>query len=176
MSVSMLNSVFLGSDPRRQDFRRAKEKLYDARGELTCMADDGMPALQPLEPGAIQELPPKKTLGLDAGFVLTDGIEVFPLKVGTNTVGRFTENDIVFPDKHISRRHCVILIHTNHHCELHDTASLNGLLLNDQRMKEPTPLVSGDRIRVGKRELVFLSSKDAHFRDNSSLEGETIMD
>ena len=76
---------------------------------------------------------------------------VYPLKVGINTVGRSSENDVVVGDAFVSRRHCAILVHHSTVCELYDTASKNGTLVNGTEI--PTgvqvPLREGDRINLG---------------------------
>jgi hypothetical protein len=58
------------------------------------------------------------------------------LRVGLNAVGRLPENDIVLARRYVSRRHCVFLVHTDGGCEVHDTASRNGTLVN---RNEPVP-------------------------------------
>jgi len=86
-----------------------------------------------------------------------DGDCIYPLKVGVNTLGRATSNDVVVADAYASRRHCAILIHTDRPCELHDTASKNGTFLNGRRLAAPAALRSGDEIRVCGRRLLFLT-------------------
>jgi pSer/pThr/pTyr-binding forkhead associated (FHA) protein len=115
-------------------------------------------------PGAPEDLPDSKTVvqslenrmpaGVD--YALVDKDSVFPLKVGLNTVGRLPDNDVVIEDAFISRRHCAILIHTQTHPELHDVASKNGTFLNGNKLAGPTPLKSGDEIRMCDRQLVFV--------------------
>ena len=34
-----------------------------------------------------------------------------PLKVGLNTLGRSSDNDVIIAEEFVSRRHCTILIH-----------------------------------------------------------------
>lgn len=77
------------------------------------------------------------------------------LKTGLNTIGRFPENDIVFEEYFISRRHCVILVHAWGNCELHDTASRNGTFLNGERVHLATSLSRGDQIRICNRLLIL---------------------
>ena len=92
---------------------------------------------------------------------LADDQYIYPLKVGLNTVGRSSDNDVVAADCFISRRHCAILMHTQQECELHDTASKNGTFLNGARIAHPTSLKSGDTIRICDRQFVFVCRGDA---------------
>lgn len=77
-----------------------------------------------------------------------------PLRVGSNSMGRSSECDIVLSDGHISRKHCVILVHTNGNCELHDMASKNGTFLNKVRISSPSRLRHGDEIQIGDIHIV----------------------
>ena len=99
------NSVHLEA-PRRQDYRRAREALLQARGCQTVYAereDHG------------QDSSPSNTLIQKANQAspaalpcwLSDDQYIYPLKVGLNTVGRSSDNDVVVADCFISRRHCV---------------------------------------------------------------------
>jgi pSer/pThr/pTyr-binding forkhead associated (FHA) protein len=88
-------------------------------------------------------------------FYLKDGVNVYPLHVGMNSVGRLPDNDVVVRDECVSRRHCAILIHSDLRCELHDVASKNGTLLNGKKIPVPTRLQSGDQITLCNRRLTF---------------------
>jgi hypothetical protein len=145
-----LNSVHLEA-PRREDYRRAREALLNARGPQT-MAAEGEPA----RPAGIAEYP-RARVPDSMRFWLLDGEAVYPLKVGLNTVGRAPENDVVVPDGYVSRRHCVILVHAGRGCELHDTASKNGTFVNGARLDGPTRLKPGDEIRMCDCRLVFVA-------------------
>jgi len=153
MGDPRLNSLHL--DPaRRQDFRRAREELLQARGVETLYTErerDPQPSstlIRHSEGGP--SLP-----GLD--FWLLDREFVYPLKVGLNTVGRSSDNDVVVEELYISRRHCAILVHHNGTCVLHDMSSKNGTYLNGTRIGGPTPLVTGDEIRICNRQFIFLT-------------------
>ncbi len=155
------NSVHL--DPsRRQDYRRAREALLESRGQHTLYAERHPTDSDPSHTfirnptGAvggpqIGEAPP------DLEYWLVDREFLYPLKVGVNTVGRSSDNDVIVEDLYISRRHCAILVHHDRACELHDTASKNGTLVNGQKMRGPTPLKSGDEIRICNRQFIFLT-------------------
>jgi hypothetical protein len=151
MNDPRLNSMHLGPD-RRELFRYAREQLLGARGAQTCYFDQGgsgggSATLHGDEPeGASPEL----------DCCLVDTEQVYPLKIGVNTLGRSSENDLVVADAFISRRHCAILVHSSRGCELHDTASKNGTFLNGTKLGKPTRLKCGDKIRVCERQFVFL--------------------
>jgi hypothetical protein len=150
---------FLG---RRQDYRRAREILLGTRGWMTRAIEhihgmiedsDDWPALLPLR--LDQVLPGAK-------FVLIDRQtrQSYALHTGLTTIGRFPENDIVLESSWVSRRHCTLLVHSRGVCELHDTTSRNGTFVNDQRIQLPVRLHSGDCIRIGPVEFLFVAEKD----------------
>jgi hypothetical protein len=87
----------------------------------------------------------------DSGFVLMMGTLLHRLKIGCNTVGRFTDNDIIIhdEDRMVSRRHCSIVVHTDGSAEIFDT-SLNGTFVNNDRVTR-AQIVSGDRLRLGPK-------------------------
>ncbi len=150
MGDPRLNSIHL-PEPRRQDYRRAREALLEARGQQTMFAAE--------DPAAVREshtvvLSPEDRPA-DALYWLTDRQRLFPLKVGVNTVGRSADNDVVLSDGYVSRRHCAILVHVGSGCELHDTASKNGTYLNGALLTGPTRLQPGDEIRMCDQSLVF---------------------
>lgn len=148
-----LNSIHL--DPlRRQDFRRAREVLLQARGnETLCTeqqlqqndADSGSTFIQ--NSGTIP--PPSLQVWL------VDRDYLYPLKVGLNTMGRSADNDVVVEDLYVSRRHCAILVHHDHSCVLQDIASKNGTYINGTRISGPTLLRPGDEIRICNRQFIF---------------------
>jgi pSer/pThr/pTyr-binding forkhead associated (FHA) protein len=88
-------------------------------------------------------------------YWLADNLHIYPLKLGVNTVGRSADNDVVVPDGCVSRRHCAILVHFSTGCELHDTASKNGTLINGQRVSTPARLRPGDEIGMCDSHLIF---------------------
>ena len=150
-----LNSVHLEA-PRRQDYRRAREALLEARGCQTLYAEREAdePDFCPSNT-LIQRSNQANPASLPCW--LSDDQYIYPLKVGLNTVGRSSDNDVVVSDCFVSRRHCAILVHSGAGFELHDTASKNGVLLNGARIARPTPLKSGDTIRICDRQFTFVS-------------------
>jgi len=71
-----------------------------------------------------------------------------PLKKDKFLIGRSTECTLRAGSSAISRRHCGI-VRTNGQWLVRDLNSRNGTFLNDQAVKEPTPLSVGDELRVG---------------------------
>ncbi|HWG41797.1 MAG TPA: FHA domain-containing protein [Gemmataceae bacterium] len=152
MADPRLNSLHLET-PRRQEYRRARDVLLHARGSQTICAchDDsqafGRTVIQ--RQHDVAEAP--------SPCWLLDGEFLYPLHIGVNTLGRSSDNDLVVEDAYVSRRHGAILVHVNEKCELHDTASKNGIYLNGTRLSEPAVLKSGDEIRVSNRQFVFFT-------------------
>jgi hypothetical protein len=157
MSDPVLDSGHL-SFPRRRDYRRARESLLGARGWLTLVAGHVNDLIGEADeaPGRPHQVLPGTT------YLLVDHRAgcAYTLRTGINTVGRLPDNDIRFEELPVSRRHCVILVHAWGGCELHDTASRNGTLVNGRRVREPVQLASGDWIQITKRMLLFVSEKD----------------
>lgn len=160
MSDSRFNSVHLDA-LRREEFRKAREALLNAVGAQTLRADllrqEASPAVSN-NTAVIQGLAERLPASCD--FILMDEHTIYPLKVGMNTIGRLADNDVSVPDPYLSRRHCAVLVHAADGCELHDLASKNGTFLNGQKISEPTPLKSGDEIRLSDRSFIFARRAD----------------
>jgi pSer/pThr/pTyr-binding forkhead associated (FHA) protein len=154
------NSIHL-SLARRELFREARTKLLESRGWMTLAGEEVRDWLAP--PGEESAVPLSKAELLPATqFVLIDqrsGV-ILPLHIGFNTAGRFANNDIVFSDTYVSRRHCTFLVHARGPSELHDTASRNGTFVNGQRVTEPVKLYSGDQVRIACRDVIFATVAD----------------
>ena len=155
MSDPRLQSLHLVGQPRRDQFRAARQAIQSACGSHTIAGDLRMlspedalhaPTAAPGNPGRA---------GSRFTFYLKDGNDVFPLRMGLNSVGRLPDNDVVIRDECVSRRHCAVLVHTDMRCELHDVASKNGTLLNGKKIGGPTRLQSGDQILLCNRRLTF---------------------
>jgi hypothetical protein len=160
MSDSRLDSCHLQLY-RRTQYQEARQAILDARGwETGCLEQwCGMinavewSLVLPFRPDAL--LPATKFLLIDAE---TD--QIHPLETGINALGRYPNNDIVFTDSGISRRHCVMLVHTDGRCELHDTASMNGTFVNGVRIQNPVSLNTGDMVQLCRRVLYFFDEYD----------------
>jgi hypothetical protein len=162
MADPRLNSVHLEL-PRRQEYRRARDLLLRSRGTETLYAS------RPEDSQAFGHTVIQNQDGSGGAALqcwLLDGEFIYPLKVGINTLGRSSDNDVVVEDAYASRRHCAILIHTDETYELHDTASKNGTFVNGNRVSGPATLKAGDEIRISNQQFIFQtrSDKDAPSR------------
>lgn len=162
MGDPRLNSLHL--DPaRRQEYRQAREKLLQARGMETLYAERNR------SQGSSGPDPTIIQAGTDGNpdsdkrpaVWVSDQDYVYPLKIGLNTMGRSSDNDVVVEDLYVSRRHCAILVHHDGACVLHDTASKNGTFLNGSKIAGPTPLRPGDEIRICNKQYKFCTAKDS---------------
>jgi pSer/pThr/pTyr-binding forkhead associated (FHA) protein len=99
---------------------------------------------------AISAAPQKET----SPAILTWDGKNFPLKLGVNTFGRKTDNDVAIVDPYISGRHGVIEI-AEDGIYVTDTGSTNGTSLNDSRLAANmrTVMNEDDVIRIGAIEL-----------------------
>jgi hypothetical protein len=164
MTDPRLNSLHL-EPVRREEFRRAREMLLQARGQHTICADkikeeDSFETSHTLIHGT------DRALASQLPCWLADGEFIYPLKMGVNTVGRSNDNDLVVDDGFISRRHCAILVHSSGSVELHDIASKNGTYINGHRVQGPTTLKSGDEIRISNQQFIFMKRSGAKGNPN----------
>ena len=70
------------------------------------------------------------------------------------SIGRSKDNDIVILDKRISRYHAEITFDGEHHI-ITDLNSINGVILNDNRITENENLIDGIRIRIGPIQFTY---------------------
>lgn len=88
---------------------------------------------------------PEKTFRILAGAV--------------RTIGRATGADFIVDAPLVSRVHCRLTSLPGGELEVRDLNSTNGTFVNGERI-ENAVLVSGDRIQVGRVELVALRDAD----------------
>ena len=81
-----------------------------------------------------------------------------PLLKRDATIGRGQDNDIVFPDHTVSRKHARIT-RTENGYRLTDLGSFNGTFVNDRSIRE-TRLNHKDRIKIGLNEITFLAREE----------------
>ncbi len=156
MTDARLNSVHLEA-PRRQQYRRAREGLLRACGSHTICAVHDSDGSSP-HPTAIHQ--GDGAAKSESTCWLSDGEFLYPLRLGVNTLGRSSDNDVVLEDAYASRRHCAIVIHSTEAAEIHDTASKNGTYLNGKRLAGPAFLQGGDEIRISERAFHFFTRAD----------------
>ena len=75
------------------------------------------------------------------------------------TVGRSTGADFIVDAPLVSRVHCRLTALPNGELEVQDLDSTNGTFLNGERVAS-TRLSSGDRLGVGRVELIALRNAD----------------
>jgi hypothetical protein len=158
MSDPRLHSLHLEGQPRRDQFRAARQAIQAACGAQTLAGDLHMLVDEERLNASTVAVPPGGALPGPLGrftFYLKDGGNVYPLHAGLNSVGRLPDNDVVIRDECVSRRHCAVVIHHDMRCEIHDVASKNGTLLNGKKIPGPTRLQSGDQITLCGRRLTF---------------------
>jgi DNA-binding response OmpR family regulator len=85
--------------------------------------------------------------------------QYWPLTEPITTIGRWEDNDVVIPDRWISRYHARIRREGPRYL-LDDLGSKNGLFLNGQRVKQSVPLDNDDRIQLSPRyQLCFVDAE-----------------
>lgn len=78
---------------------------------------------------------------------------------GVRTLGRATGADFIVDAPLVSRVHCRLTALPGGGLEVRDLDSTNGTFVNGHRI-ETAMLVSGDRLQVGRVELVALRDSD----------------
>ncbi|MDZ7662198.1 adenylate/guanylate cyclase domain-containing protein [Thiohalophilus sp.] len=93
------------------------------------------------------------------------------------TLGRDMNSDVVLPDLHASRNHAMIRCIGSGDYYLIDGGSSNGSFVNRQRVAMPRLLKNGDRITIGRFEMLFEQSKKETGEFNTlSLQDTVISD
>jgi hypothetical protein len=99
-------------------------------------------------------------------------LQEFALPPGETIIGRSDECQITIFDPLISRKHARISVQGDE-CVLEDLGSRNGCRVNGVPIQGPQRLKEGDRIRLGKHELVFSerpqTAPDPRLRQTGSL-------
>ena len=81
------------------------------------------------------------------------------LSGGVRTIGRATGADFIVDAPLVSRVHCRLTALPGGGLEVRDLESTNGTFVNDQRI-DTAHLNSGDKLRVGRVELLALRDAD----------------
>jgi pSer/pThr/pTyr-binding forkhead associated (FHA) protein len=98
-------------------------------------------------------------------FVLGEG--------ATASIGRSAGNDIMIPQKHVSRQHAVITFREGIFM-ISDLGSANGTFVNDRRLTDPFPLAHGDIIRLYVPQLSFSAVVSQEDEDAARKTGSMI--
>ncbi len=93
------------------------------------------------------------------------------LRPGTFTIGRSDNCNLTLEDALVSREHAIINI-TGTTVTIEDQNSRNGTVVNNHRITKVQPLKNGDRIIIGKQNLVFLA--DTSFKRTQKKTGAMI--
>lgn len=93
-------------------------------------------------------------------FITTSEGRIYgmPLLKRDSTIGRSQDNDIVFPDHTVSRKHARIT-RTETGYLLTDLGSFNGTFVNERSIRE-TRLNHKDKIKIGLNEMTFLAREE----------------
>jgi hypothetical protein len=87
-------------------------------------------------------------------LVSADGGERYTLRRRHTRIGRNLDNDIVIANDRVSRYHAEI-VREGGELMITDAGSRNGVWLNGGKVTAPTPLRSGDCVRLGRQEFTF---------------------
>lgn len=82
------------------------------------------------------------------------------LSGGVRTIGRATGADFILDAPLVSRVHCRLTALPDGELEVKDLDSTNGTFVNGARIETATRLSPGDRLGVGRVELVALRDAD----------------
>jgi len=111
---------------------------------------DSTDVMQPVSVPVVDE-------GISAQLVI-DNLGEVQLSSALMTIGRGTQNDIDVEDKHVSRQH-IQLRQRGDAFFVFDLGSRSGTFVNEIRIKEHR-LKSGDVIRIGSTNMVFVQADD----------------
>lgn len=85
--------------------------------------------------------------------------DCYPLGRRTVVIGRDEACPIQVLDDAVSRKHLQIRFDRLHHRYIAlDMQSVNGVFLNERRMKADSPLRDGDELHIGGTTLIFLKA------------------
>lgn len=95
---------------------------------------------------------------------------------GVMTIGRSSSCEIQLDEETISRVHAAITRTREGHFCVEDRGSTNGTFLNDDPLKQPTPLKDGDLLRVGRTIFKFFGSLNVEARFHDEMHRLSITD
>jgi hypothetical protein len=116
-----------------------------------------------------------QTIVAQPALVIRSGGElqgrVLELRPGTQVIGRQPGCELRIDDGFVSRRHA-ILAHDRDASWLEDAGSANGTSLNGEQLlsRQRRPLRSGDVVRIGRIDLVYLDGSETPTRRQALLQ------
>lgn len=134
--------------PRRVEYRERRDEALVSSGFRTSVLT-AQDRTRPV--GALVLMSPAPYHADNSGYIWLAGTVSHSLRLGPNVVGRQRDNDVIVGDEalHVSRRHCVIVIHADRRAEVFDLASLNGTYVNGVRIDRHAVLSPHDVLRLG---------------------------
>lgn len=82
-------------------------------------------------------------------------------------IGRSQSNDILLDSSWVSRQHAMLQVEASGTVNVVDLGSANGTILNSQRVYAPTPLHSGDTIKIGGKSILLFNQDTPVVRSQS---------
>jgi hypothetical protein len=105
---------------------------------------------------------PQPALAVRSGGELEG--QLLEIRPGTQVIGRQSDCELCIDDGFISRRHAIVVRDATR-VTIQDTGSANGTRVNDEPLHEdPRALQSGDVVRVGRIDLVYLDGLETPAR------------
>lgn len=98
--------------------------------------------------------------------LVINGLRVIPLERDVINIGRSRDNDIVLDERSVSRHHLQIRLRFGRYT-VFDTQSTGGTLVNDVPVREHN-LRSGDVIRIGSVQMVYLEDNAGHDQETGT--------
>ena len=90
---------------------------------------------------------------------VSGGTTMMPLTDGTYRIGKAQDCEIVIQDLHASRYHANLIV-TDDDVIISDAGSTNGIWKDNQVMRDSAALIVGDKVRIGKTELILMRAAD----------------
>jgi Protein of unknown function (DUF3662)/FHA domain len=154
--LNYVPSIYLFADNRLDDGALVVRAAHsDERGSSTA-------AMQPVKLPTTQTAPHNAQL-------LMGGKQALRLTELLVTIGRDRDNHLILDDNYASRQHAQIRLRFGVYT-LFDSNSRGGTFVNNVQVKEHR-LQSGDVIRIGKTEMIYLD--DDPLNDSQTMSGAT---
>lgn len=108
---------------------------------------------------------------MKAQLVLVEGGKTVVVQLRLPTVvGRSTAADLKVPDSQVSRRHCELFDYEDQ-IAVRDLDSVNGTIVNGERIQQDTLLTTGDHLTIGN--VTFRVDVEGVPSDNSPAAGDS---